>query len=259
MGWEEAGVAWSVRAVDWAYLMEPLFTPVYDALARSLDLKSTDSLLDIGCGGGRALQGYAQRCSGVAGIDAADGLLSIARLRVTGADLRHGSLTELPWPDGTFDAVTGVNSFVYADDGGLSEAFRVLKPGGRLGIGFWSDPMDFGPCMAALGKALEPYVGPPSANTPFAMSEPGAARALLAKAGFEVLNSGSVRCVSEFPDAETAYRGLASAGTIYPLVEADAEAALRADCLEYLDSCWTGEAGIRMNASLGWVIAQRST
>ena len=47
MGWEEAGVAWSDRAVDWAYLMEPLFTPVYDALTKSLDLKSTDALLDV--------------------------------------------------------------------------------------------------------------------------------------------------------------------------------------------------------------------
>lgn len=177
MGWEEAGVAWSDRAVDWAYLMEPLFTPVYDTLGSALALKSTDSLLDIGCGGGRALMGYTRQCAQVAGIDAADGLLSIARLRVPQADLRHGSLTELPWPDGAFDAVTGVNSFVYADDGGLSEAFRVLKPGGRLGIGFWSDPMDFGWAMGALGDALSPYVGPASTNTPLAMSESGTARA----------------------------------------------------------------------------------
>ena len=70
MGWEEAGVAWSDRAVDWAYLMEPLFTPVYDVLGKSLALQPTDSMLDIGCGGGRGLQGYATRAQ-VAGIDAA--------------------------------------------------------------------------------------------------------------------------------------------------------------------------------------------
>lgn len=258
MGWEEAGVAWSDRAVDWAYLMEPLFTPVYDALTKSLDLKSTDALLDVGCGAGRALQAYASRCSRVSGIDAAEGLLGIAKLRVQHADLRQGSLTELPWPDGTFDAVTGVNSFVYVDDGGLSEAFRVLKPGGKLGIGFWSDPMDFAWCMTALGKALGPYVGPTSTHTPLVMSQPGAAQALLAAAGFDVLDSGTVLCVSEFADAESAYRGLASTGMIYPLVRDNAEAALRSESLEYLESCFTGEAGIRMNASIGWVIAQRA-
>jgi SAM-dependent methyltransferase len=258
MGWEEAGVAWSDRAVDWAYLMEPLFTPVYETLGRSLSLKSTDSLLDIGCGGGRALQGYAARGSLVAGIDAAQGLLSIARLRVPQADLRHGSLTELPWPDGTFDAVTGVNSFVYADDGGLAEAFRVLKPGGRLGMGFWVDPMDFVFCMTALGNALDPYVDPASTNTPLAMSEPGTAKALLATAGFDVLDSGTVHCVSEFADAETAYRGLASTGMIYPIVQDDAETDLRAEVMDDLHARYSEADGIRMNASIGWLIAERS-
>lgn len=257
MGWEEAGVAWSDRAVDWAYLMEPLFAPVYETLGDALDLGPDDSLVDIGCGGGRALQAYGGHVSNLAGIDAAQGLLAIAQLRVPQADLRHGSLTELPWPDGSFDAVTGVNSFVYADDGGLSEAFRVLKPGGRLGIGFWSDPMDFGWCMAALGEALGPYVGPENTHTPLAMSEPGTAHGLLGAAGFDVLDSGSVPCVSEFADAETAYRGLASTGMIYPLVQDDAEGALRTESIAYLESCFTTAAGIRMNASIGWVVAER--
>jgi SAM-dependent methyltransferase len=258
MGWEEAGVAWSDRAVDWAYLMEPLFTPVYERLGRSLALKPTHSLLDIGCGGGRALQGYAAQGFQVAGIDAAEGLLSIARLRAPQADLRHGSLTELPWPDGTFDAVIGVNSFVYADDGGLSEAFRVLKRGGRLGIGFWADPMDFAFCMTALGRALGPYVAPASTNTPLAMSEPGRARELLAAAGFDVLDSGSVHCVSEFADVETAYRGLASTGMIYPIVQDNAEADLRAEVIDDLRSRHSAADGIRMNASIGWLVAARS-
>jgi SAM-dependent methyltransferase len=258
MDWEEAGIAWSDRAVDWAYLMEPLFTPIYEALSRSLALQPTESVLDMGCGGGRALQAYAAQGYRVAGIDAADGLLGIARLRVPQADLRHGSLTELPWPDGSFEAVTGVNSFVYVDDGGLSEAFRVLKPGGRLGIGFWVDPLDFGFCMAALGKALRPYVGAASTNTPLAMSEPGKARELLATAGFEVLDSGSVQCASEFADAETAYRGLASTGMIHPIVRADTETDLRAEVMDDLRSRYSVAGGIRMNASLGWVIAQRS-
>ena len=257
MGWEEAGVAWSARAVDWAYLMEPLFAPVYDELARSLELAPADGLLDIGCGAGLALQGYAARGARVAGIDAADGLLRIARKRVPTADLRHGSITELPWPEGTFDTVTGVNSFVYSDDGGLDEAFRVLRPGGKLGIGFWSDPGDFGWALGALGKALAPYVGPENRYTALAMSQPDVARDLLAAAGFEVRNSGSVVGVSEFTDPDSAYRALASTGMIYPLTQDGAESALRAECIQELKTRYDPDTGVRMAANFGWLVAER--
>ena len=103
MGSQEAGTAWSARALDWAYLMEPLFRSVYDALATSLEVAAHDKLLDMGCGAGLALHEYAQRGARVSGVDAAEGLLDIARRRVPAADLRHGSMTDLPWPEASFD------------------------------------------------------------------------------------------------------------------------------------------------------------
>ena len=36
MGWQEAGIAWSSRARDWAYFMEPLFLPLYEQLLQPL-------------------------------------------------------------------------------------------------------------------------------------------------------------------------------------------------------------------------------
>jgi len=258
MSWEEAGVAWSARAIDWAYLMEPLFGPVYDALGSSLGLTQAHRVLDVGCGAGLALREYAGRGATVAGVDAAEGLLSIARARVPAADLRHGPMTRLPWADATFDALTGVNSFAYADDGALDEAFRVLKPGGRLAIGFWVDPMDFGWAMAALGGALGPYVGPASRHTPLSMAQPDVARDLLAGAGFQVRDSGAVTGVAEFADATSAYRALASTGMIHPLVQADAEGPLREECLAQLETRSDPHTGIRMSASFGWLVAERT-
>ncbi|MGB9378791.1 MAG: class I SAM-dependent methyltransferase [Mycobacteriales bacterium] len=258
MGWQEAGIAWSARSVDWAYFMEPLFVPLYEQLAVALDIGPGTNVLDVGCGAGLALQHYAQRGATVTGVDAAAGLLTIAKSRVPSADLHHGSLTELPLRDSSFDAVTGVNSFVYADDGGLREAHRVLRPGGALALGFWTDPMDFGWAMAALGEALAPHVGEDDAHTPLRMSDPGVAAGLLADAGFQVLDSGTVTSVSEFPDAEVAYRALASTGMMYPLTESGEEAALRASSLKTLGTQEDPEFGIRMDAGFGWVLARRS-
>ncbi|MEO6470254.1 MAG: methyltransferase domain-containing protein [Aeromicrobium sp.] len=258
MGWQEAGTAWSARARDWAYFMEPLFLPLYEQLAISLGVSPGTKILDVGCGAGLALRHFAQRGGVVVGVDAAAGLLTIAKSRVPTAELHHASLTDMPLEDSSFDVVTGVNSFVYADDGGLSEAHRVLRPGGKLALGFWTDPLDFGWAMAALGEALAPHVDEADTHTPLRMSEPGAAVGLLADAGFHVLDSGTVTSVSEFPDAEVAYRALASTGMMYPLTESGDEAALRALCMDVLRAQEHPDCGIRMDAAFGWVMAQRS-
>ena len=258
MGWQEAGVAWSARARDWAYFMEPLFLPLYEQLAVALDVGPGTDILDAGCGAGLALRRYGQRGANVVGVDAATGLLAIARSRVPSAELHHASLTDMPLATSSFDAVTGVNSFVYADDGGLKEAHRVLRPGGLLGLGFWSDPVDFGWAMAALGEALASHVDERDTHTPLRMSEPGAAAGLLASAGFEVVDSGTVASVSEFPDAEVAYRALASTGMMYPLTRSGDETELRAKSMATLRGQDSPEFGIRMNAAFGWVVARRS-
>ncbi|MCY7286737.1 MAG: methyltransferase domain-containing protein [Cryobacterium sp.] len=238
--------------------MEPLFLPLYERLAVALDVRPGTNVLDVGCGAGLALRHYAQRGADVVGVDAAAGLLSIAKSRVPSAELHHASLIDMPLGDSSFDSVTGVNSFVYADDGGLGEAHRVLRPSGRLALGFWTDPMDFGWAMAALGEALAPHVDEAVTHTPLRMSEPGAAAGLLADAGFRILDSGTVTSVSEFPDAEVAYRALASTGMMYPLTKSGDEAALRASCMEVLDAEASPDFGIRMDAAFGWVVAQRS-
>jgi len=237
--------------------MEPLFGPVFDSLADSLDLGVDATLLDVGCGAGLALQRYAPHCATVSGVDAAAGLLAIARTRLPDIDLRQASMTDLPWPDRTFSRVTGVNSFVYADDGALAEAHRVLTPGGLLGVGFWRDPMDFGWALGALGAALAPHAGIGEAHIPLRMADADTAAQLLSGAGFEILRSGDVIGVREFADVDIAYRALASTGMIYPVVQAGEEAALRAECLTTLNSLVGAETGVRMAAQFGWIVARR--
>ena len=53
-------------------------------------------------------------------------------------DLRHGTVDSLPFDSNTFDKAIAINSMqVWPDTiAGLGEIRRVLRPGGRIGLGF---------------------------------------------------------------------------------------------------------------------------
>jgi ubiquinone/menaquinone biosynthesis C-methylase UbiE len=84
----------------------------------------------------------ADRGAIVAGLDAAEGLLALARERVPEADLRLGDLQALPYDDDTFDVVTGFTSFFFADDmvAALREAGRVARPGAPVVVEVFGRP-----------------------------------------------------------------------------------------------------------------------
>ena len=78
-------------------------------------------------------------------------------------ELVQGDAEQLPFPDGTFDAVTigfGIRNFG-SIEAGLAEAFRVLRPGGRLCILEFSTPRGrcFGPLYRFYFHRILPLVG----------------------------------------------------------------------------------------------------
>jgi hypothetical protein len=72
----------------------------------------------ISCGGRVPRTGLrtlaSLRGAQVTALDASAALLAIVRQRIPAADVREGDLEALPFGDGTFDAVTAVNSLFYA-------------------------------------------------------------------------------------------------------------------------------------------------
>ena len=111
-----------------------------------LDLAADDDVLEVGFGHGRTLAEAARRVTRghLAGIDPSEVMLQIARRRNAAAlrggrmDLKLGVSQALPWADGHFDKAYAVHTIYFwpqpARD--LAEIHRVLKPGGRLVLGF---------------------------------------------------------------------------------------------------------------------------
>jgi ubiquinone/menaquinone biosynthesis C-methylase UbiE len=99
------------------------------------------TILDVGCGGGRTIQKLAAATQGtVYGVDYANG--SVAASRAKNAQLveegrveiKHASVSQLPFPDKKFDLVTAVETQYYWPDlpNDMREILRVLKPGGNV-------------------------------------------------------------------------------------------------------------------------------
>ncbi|HEX5812818.1 MAG TPA: class I SAM-dependent methyltransferase [Pseudonocardia sp.] len=149
------GPLWGARAQDWAEIAEPGQVPFYEAVFDELKIGADTRLLDVGCGAGLALRLAAARGAEVAGLDAAEGLVAIARRRNPGADVRVGDLEELPFPDATFTAATSFNAVQYASDpvAALGEVRRVLAPSSAVAVLTWGAPEPYG---------RSPPPGPPS-------------------------------------------------------------------------------------------------
>ncbi len=208
------GSLWGARVHDYAKIVEPFGCPLYEAVFQAAEIGAGTRVLDVGCGPGLAAQLAATRGARVAGLDAAETSITIARERTLEGDFRAGEMEDLPWADNTFDLVTGFNAFQYAADVvcALREARRVATPGGHVAMAVWGHAED---CeTAAVVTALRPFLPPPppGAPGPFALSEPGRVENLLRQAGLTPLTDGEVDCPFDFPDLETAVRGHLSAG-----------------------------------------------
>jgi SAM-dependent methyltransferase len=211
---------WGRQPKDWSTIQEPTGKAGYDHALAALNLTGQETLLDVGCGTGVFLSLAAPKVRFITGLDATVELVEEARRRLPAYPFLVGEMEDLPLPDEAYDIVTGFNSFQYAADisDALSEARRVLKPGGRLVAMIWGNPED---CQAtasigALGSLLPPP--PPGSPGPFALSEQQRLEKTLENAGFTVLQSTDIDSIWDYPDVATLLRGLLSAGPAYKAI-----------------------------------------
>ena len=133
------------RARDWADVLEGWNgwgIPIYRHVLERIPVGPGTAVLDVGCGAGRFCRMAADRGARVAGIDATEPLLDIARERVLDGDFRVGDMEELPWADDSFDVITGFNSFFIASDmvNALREVSRVARPGAGVAMSVFGRP-----------------------------------------------------------------------------------------------------------------------
>jgi SAM-dependent methyltransferase len=121
-------------------MMPRMMGSLYPMMAAELDLRPDDDLLEVGCGSARLLAEQAAHVRHVAGLDASEIQVRMARKRLADriaagtAEVVLGDAMALPWDDGRFSVVGSLNCLKFVPDPpkALSEMHRVLRPDGRL-------------------------------------------------------------------------------------------------------------------------------
>ena len=251
---------WGSDPTGWARFAEPHTRPLFEAVLAATGVTAGTRLLDVGCGSGLLLEIAQARGAAVTGLDIAPALLTAAGGRVPGAELWLADLQRLPFPNGSFDAITGVNAFQFAGDPreALREAARVCRPGGTVAASTFAEPGRVE--STAVHEAMS-ALSPPqrqAAHAPYSLSAPGGLEAGLAGAGLRAEASGEVECVWRYDSLADACRGLlSSAGGTRAAQDAGREA-VEAAIAKAVAPFTDPETGvIRMRNVFRWVSAAK--
>lgn len=250
------GQIWGSRARDWADIQEGVAIPLYEEILRKTGIGAGSSVLDIGCGSGIFCEMAARLGVRVSGIDASDSLIAIANQRVPDGDFRVGEMEILPYPDQIFDVVTGFSSFQFSANPAVAvkEASRVSRTG-TVVIAVFGKPEESESTayITALGALLPPP--PPGAPGPFALSADGALEALARQAGLTTCGVETVACPWDYPDEQTALRGLLASGPAIRAIQVKGEGVVRDAILNVLAPFKTRSGGYYLRNSYRYIIA----
>lgn len=257
------GQLWGRRAQDFAAYLEQVCLPLQGAALDAARVIPGTRLLDAGCGAGLLALLASLRGARVTALDASAELVAIARERLPEAEVGEGDLEALPFADGSFDAVTAVNTVFYAADmaAAMRELARVVRPGGRVVVTAWGPPerCEF---LTAVMPALGPLMPPPPPGAPpphpGALSEPGALAVVLNQAGLRVVDEGEVSCPFVFPNTEASWRANASAGVNQAAIAHSGEQAVRAVYADADRANVRPDGTIRYENVFLWVAGERS-
>jgi len=143
--WNKFSSGWK----KWDNLFMDFLKPMGIEISNQLDPKETETILDVAAGTGEPGLTIASKLNGgkVVITDLAEHMLEIARENaeqrgIRNIEIQACDVSELPFEDNTFDAISCRFGFMFFPDMSLAakEMTRVLKPGGRISTSVWNVP-----------------------------------------------------------------------------------------------------------------------
>lgn len=204
--WNKFSSGWK----KWDELFMDFLKPMGDEIIAMLNPKDTDVVLDVASGTGEPGLTIARKLKfgKVIVTDLAEDMLKIAKENagqqgINNIEIYPCDVSELPFADNTFDAISCRFGFMFFPDMMLAakEMARVLKPGGRIATSVWNVPEKNFWITAILGtisKNMELAPPPPGAPGMFRCAKDGLIPEIFKQAGLKNISvkevTGKMNC-----------------------------------------------------------------
>src|SRR2546426_8772949 len=195
-------------------------------------ISSSDAVLDIGCGTGKATRGAARLAAqgSALGVDLSARMLERARQQSKADGLANVSFMQAdaqvhPFDENAFDiAISCFGAMFFGNPvAAFTNIGRALSTGGGLALLAWREVArnewltEFRAALAVGRRLPEP---PPDAPTPFALADPERVRGILGAAGYEDVGFEPIDEPIEFgSDADDAFAFMRNLGIVEGLTQ----------------------------------------
>lgn len=138
---------------------------VGEQLAEALDVRASESVLDVAAGNGNFTLAAARRWAEVTSTDYVPALLERGAERAKADRLpvtfHFADAEDLPFSDGMFDVVASTYGVMFTpnQEKAAAEMLRVCRSGGRIGLANWTPDSFVGGIFKTIGRYLPPPQG----------------------------------------------------------------------------------------------------
>jgi SAM-dependent methyltransferase len=261
-----------VRVRAWAEIREPLehqLAPLGRRALAALAPQPSESVLDIGCGGGQSALDLARAVAPdgtVVGVDLSAAVLAFARRAALGCErvrFVQADAELFAFEPASFDAAFSRFGVMFFADpiAAFINIRRSLRPNGRLAFVCWraleESPLDIVPLRAASAHLPPQPAHDPDAPGPFAFANPDRVRGILQPAGFRQIEITAHDEQVGSGDLDTMLAVCSRVGALGRILRENPK--LRAAALPAVRSALAahdGPDGIRLNAAT-WIVTAR--